>query len=346
MDNFVQVILYLFIILNCGRVFLTKIIKNDSLVILAPITVLLSFLNIISLGLNPLSFQLFIISVLCLIINVHALLRYSEKLFIDKFSFVMKIMSSIILVLSFISLISFGINCPSKVNKDDLNIKITKRFYKGNFKDGFEEADDFSLKNVYFTEYKRPRAVDNPLNVVVFIADKRGDSKAYEPYLQYLADYGTIVCAFDFYMNDYSWDVKNTDRVRRSFELINKSLDTFGNPYLDDINKYDENIQNECKAIVDILGNLYGKQCKFFFISDVIGNISVMSFANNNPNKVTGYFTLNSIEEYKTPGYGCVEMTNPYLAKKLNVKPDKSGFIPKYMALKSSEKIFEVWSKL
>ena len=345
MRAFGQFIIYLFIILNASRVFFSKHIKKDSLVILAPLSLILSVANIFAYGIHGITLQLFILSCLSVIINIHAILRYSEKLFIDRFSIVMKGACILIDIFCLISYIFLLVNNPIEINKKSLNVVETKVYYEGSFRNGFTEAEVFSKKSVYLTEYKKRGMVDKPKNVIVFVPDKRGDSFSYKPFLQLLSNKGFMVVSCDFYTDDAEWPVQHNEKIWRSYELIQKSLKN-GSPYSDNIQKYEYNISVECNALITILDERYGKECRYFFITDGIADRPVTKFINSElvTEKVSGSFALDSIPEYATPGYGCIEMTNPFIARKLDVKKDKTAFIPKYLAKKASEKIYEAWS--
>lgn len=341
MRAFGQIIIYLFIILNASRVFFSKHIKKDSMVILAPLSCVLAFLNILAYGLHGISIQLFAIASLSVVINIHALLRYSEKLFIDRFSLVMKGFCAVIILFSIISGIFLLANSPVEVKRKSLKIKVTNSYYEGSFRNGFTSAEIFSKKTAYFTEYRKTTIGNNPRNVIVFVADKRGDSPAYKPYLELLANNGFIVCTCDFYTDDSEWGILNNDRIRRSFELTQKSLKE--DPYKDNRTKYEYNVTNECKALLPILEEHYGQNCTYFFVADGIASKPVKEFVASLGEKVCGSFYLDTIPEFTTTGYGCIDMTNPFIAHKLDVKKDKTAFIPKYLAKKTTEAIYEAW---
>ena len=343
MRAFGQIIIYLFIIINASRVFFSKHIKKDSLVILAPVSLILAVSNIFAYGLHGITIQLFLIACLSVITNVHSLLRYSEKLFIDRFSIIMKSSCVLIILFSIISSIFLLANNPAEVDKKSLNVDIKTAYYEGSFRNGFEPAQVFSKKAVYFTEYKKQGLSDSPKNVVVFVSDKRGDSMNYKPFLQILANTGFTVCTFDFYTDDLDWGVQHNERIWRSYELIQKSLKD-KDPYAADRKKYEYNITIECNGLIPLLEERYGKDCKYYFIADGIAVKPVKEFVASNPEKTTGVFCLDSISEYAGAGFGNIEMTNPFISRKMDIKKDKTAFIPKYLAKKASEAIYSAWS--
>ena len=72
------------------RVFFVKQVKKDPLVSLAPISFFVSILQIVAWGFDLFTALAFIISFLVLISNFHAIFRYSENLYIDHYSPLMK----------------------------------------------------------------------------------------------------------------------------------------------------------------------------------------------------------------------------------------------------------------
>lgn len=341
-----ELVIYCILIINTARVFLNKSVKQDSLVILAPLSLLLSVMMFFAYGFSVFCIQLFSLSVIVVLLNFPAFIRNRSKLFIDYYSIPMKISCGISLFLILLSLGFSFVNREVTVNSNKINISERKITYSGSFRNGFDEPETFSKRTGYFYEYKSNLVLDNPENVVVFISDKRGDSAAYKPYLQLLAANGYTVCTFDFYTEDCQWDYETYSyKITRAYHLIKESLK---NPDTFEKNKaaYTYNVYLECTAMLPLLQNIYGKDCKFFFVSDGIASEGVRRMTQEHPQYMTGTFYLNSIPEFTTSGYGCVEMTDPYLAKKLGEKRDKHGFITKYLVLKTTNAIRDAWSEL
>ena len=61
------------------------------------------------------------------------------------------------------------------------------------------------------------------------------------------------------------------------------------------------------------------------------------------PQKISGFFCLDSISAYKTPGYGCVEHTDPLLALVLGQKRDFEKTATTEMVEKTAEAINTAW---
>ena len=76
----------------------------------------------------------------------------------------------------------------------------------------------------------------------------------------------------------------------------------------------------------------FGEDKKFFFVGDVMTFEGVKDFASRNLSSSEGYFNIAELEDYKTPGFGCVQQLVPVLGYKFNVEPSSDFFIPRKMA--------------
>ena len=95
---------------------------------------------------------------------------------------------------------------------------------------------------------------------------------------------------------------------------------------------YSYNILQECKAMLQFVDQIFSPQTKVFLVTDVMGNSAINDFAKMNSSRVSSIFFLDSVEEYKTAGYGCVEQTSPLTAYLLGQKREKTFYTPKILA--------------
>lgn len=334
------IILFL-LFLVCFRVFVVRNIHRDTAVILSPMCLILSLLYVLSFRLNLTSMFIVTIALYVFIINIHSLLRFSEKLFYDKYSIFMKIGSAVGIVSIILCAIFVYVNRPVELSNKKLEITETKKIFQGNIRSGFDEPEAFAKRNAFFTEYKAKMIGGDSKNIVVLFTDKRGDSSAYKPYLQLLAQAGYTVCTCDFYTDDIKWPVKYQYGFIRDY-LMRKLTDEEIAKEKDKINY---NYQMECYAMEKILHNVYGYDCHYYLVADGMAKEAVKSFSLERKPFVNGVFFLDSINEYQAPGFGCIEMTNPQLAGSKKIKKDKDAFYTKYMVLKTSQEIIDAWSK-
>ena len=83
-----------------GRIIFIRNVKKDSLVMLSPLGFLLSIIQILNWGLDVITGLTLFLSILVLLSNFHALFRYSERLYIDHYSILMKVWSGITIILA------------------------------------------------------------------------------------------------------------------------------------------------------------------------------------------------------------------------------------------------------
>ena len=80
-----EFLIFLLLLITNSRVFFVES-RKDSVVLLAPLAVLLSVFQIFSWGLDIFTGTALILSILVLFSNFHALYRYFERLYVDHYS--------------------------------------------------------------------------------------------------------------------------------------------------------------------------------------------------------------------------------------------------------------------
>ena len=84
-----ELLVYFLLLLNVCRVFVLKRVKQDSMIIIPPVCMVLAGLLIYAYGISETGLQVMAMSVLVFIVNLHATLRSIQKLFLDHFSIAM-----------------------------------------------------------------------------------------------------------------------------------------------------------------------------------------------------------------------------------------------------------------
>lgn len=328
-----ELLIFLLLFITNIRVFFVSHVRRDPLVVLAPLVFALSILQIIACGIDAFTILGFILSFLVFISNFHAMFRYSERLYIDHYSIVMKCWAAITVILSIIAMTGLCIFAPVELKNTNLGVEETSTRYKGSFRAGFEPASIINTSNAVFYEFSpaAPLGQEKPdsKEIILFIPDKRGDTAHYRPYLQLLAKEGYTVCSADFYADDLKWlhSIGDTKVLRRLFCVFSSC--TRNQQFMSQREFYAFNITQEYKALLDMMKDTYGYNTKFYLISDVMGNIAIKDIYKTNSNNLKGIFSIDSISEYKTAGYGCIEQTDPLLALYLGLKTDSSLATPK-----------------
>lgn len=334
-------ILTLLFIVN-SRVFFPKNDRRDSLVATSPLALLLALLLILSWGLDIFSLATLLLSLLVLLTNFHALFRYKDRLYVDRYSGLMKFWA-VITSLSVISL--FVIICiflPAITPDTQKGVTKTVEKYYGNHKNGFEKANNFNHVNAECYEFSLLPGIDKK-NVILFLPDRRGDVEAYLPYLNLLARNACTTYTADFYTNDCRYIYPSLEnKIFRKTLLIIESLRK-PQQFASSREFYTYNMMLEGESLISLAKAKYGPDCRYFLVSDVMGKTAISDLQKKYPELISGIFSLDSIEDYTSPGYGFIEQTNPLLARYLGKEKESDALIPRLAAKKTIAEAKKSW---
>ena len=318
-----ELLILFLLILNCSRMFFLRYGKVDSLTIIAPVCLILSVLQIIAWNADIFSITLFVISLFSFFTNFRALLRFSSGLYVDHYSIAFRIGAFLILVLCLLEtavLIYFfpAVMIPSKygVNKEVIRIS-------GSFNGNFDRTRKFGLSNGLIYKYENTDSAKKLPEKIIVISDKRGDSPAYNPLMIKLAEKGYTVYTGDFYSRDVRWIHNITDtRFFRNFSMLFEYL---RNPVQFKAQRefFSYNSRKEIDALVKFV-NDDEETDSIYIIGDWMSEIALEDYQKENHEKLLGVMKLNEQEEYKTPGFGFVQLTNPSVAFILQFPRDRS----------------------
>lgn len=317
-----ELLIFILLFITNARVLFLKRAKRDPLVALAPLTFILSILFIFAWGLDFFTVLAVIIAFLVLLSNFHALFRYTERLYVDHYSPLMMIWSFLTMILSGAAIAGLIYFRPIETKSEKIGVNETNICMNGSFRSGFETAPFYSIPDVDVYQFNPEAETESPDKIILFIPDKRGDTYYYKPYLQQLAKQGYTVFSGDFFASDCKWmhSLEDTKFARRFFltlhSLLNNQWFMLQREY------YTYNISLEINAMDKFISEKYGSGCKYFLLSDVMGNTACDDFAKAHPEKITGTFCIDSIPEYKSAGYGFVAQVDPILAFILKVERD------------------------
>lgn len=314
------------------RTFFAKESKPDSLAILAPLSLLLSTINLFAFGFSILNIYLVLLAVLVLLSNFHALLRYSARLYVDHYSPLMTIwavLTSLLCIPAFYCAIFFH---PVEKPSSFFQIEETLMVYNGTFANGFTQAQNFKKGDVFITKYMPAKDITGeketliPLiesPVILFVPDKRADTVHYKPYLQLLAQKGYRVYSADFYTNDGRWlrNIFDSKTIRR-FAMVFDSLSRT-HLFNAQLEYYSFCSKKEINALLSLIDEDLGSEnTKIFLITDWMGKIAASDLINEKPDRFQGTLNLEDIDEYTTKGYGLISLTDPLLAKYMKISED------------------------
>lgn len=316
-----ELLIFILLFITNARVFFIKRAKRDPLVALAPLTFILAILFVFAWGIDFFTVSAIIIAFLVLLSNFHALFRYTERLYVDHYSPLMMIWSFLTMILSGAAIAGLIYFHPIEIESDSIGITETKTRMEGSFRAGFTETSNYSVSTAEIFKFTQADN-DNPDKIILFIPDKRGDTYYYKPYLQQLALEGFTVFSADFYAPDCKWTHTLEDtKIARRFFLTLRSL-IKNQWFMLQREYYTYNISLELTAMEKYISNIYGPDCKIFLISDVMGNTACNDFIKTHPKKISGSFYIDSVQEYKSAGYGFVALVDPLLAYILKINRD------------------------
>ena len=336
-----ELLIIVILLLANGRILFLKNAKKDSLVILSPLGVLLSIIQIFNWGVDAVTFLTLFLSILVLLSNFHALFRYSERLYIDHYSILMKVWASITIIFALVLMAGTIFFVPVEYSNKELGVQERLLRYEGSFRSGFEEASIIHSANIFVTECKPVGKEDSKTkDVVLLIPDKRADTYYYRPYIQYLAREGFTVLSADFFCKDCRWrhSVGDLKICRRTAMLIDWFLNN--ERFWRQKEFYTYNCLQEINELGKFVGELYGPDTRLFIVTDVMATDAAMDYQEKNPERVMAVYDLQSITQYKTAGLGIISQTDILTAMILGQERDKNGDITKQMVMETKKKIF------
>lgn len=338
-----EVIILLLMAVCCLRTYFIKNTRLDSLSIFAPLTLILSVLQIINWGFNIGEILLLLIAFIVFCVNYRSLIKFCYHLYIDSYSTAFIIGSSFCLALIIFAAVIFSINIPCPLSPKKYQVNVKSDFYSKQ-DDGTYKIPDklFASKTLKLTVYSP--AKENPViqknTVVLFVPDKRAGFESYEPYLVLLAKNGyKVYCGFF----DFS-TVEGTSKYMPG-ALLQRNL-------IHSVRKADSDIQyfnshpeyydahaKEFEILTKIADDNESVLRNFVIVGDgASGNC--FDRIKNPARTIAASFSLSSVDEYKTSGYGFIQQTDPlYASFRYKLKKDKNSFVSSYAVMKTKNVI-------
>ncbi|MCQ2584011.1 MAG: hypothetical protein MJ185_00345 [Treponema sp.] len=318
-----EILILALMILSNGRVLTIRKPHMDPLTMLAPISFLLASLSLFSFSADVFILAIFLLSILVLLSNFHALIRYSSHLVIDRYSPLMKVWAWFTNTLCLLLLGTILFFSPVNISERKMEAVSTKSLYSGSFSKGFAPSERFETSTGFITEFTRPEGPEDLNTIIILLGDKRGDTESYRPYLLSLAEKGFTVVSGDFYSKDLKWIHSFEDsKTFRRMGLVLRSLIN-NQKFKSQREFYTYNFSREIETMISLMNAKYGNDCQFFIITDEMSYTAAEDFKKVKPEVISGIFDLSTVPEYITPGYGFIQQTDPFLGKFLGVSRDK-----------------------
>lgn len=332
-----QILILVLLAVCCLRTYFVENTRLDALALFAPLTLVITILQILNWGLNISEVVLLILTIIVFITNYRSFIRFCNHLYVDTYSLAFVISSSISLVLIVVAGIFLTLNRPIPLDAEKYQVKISSTYYSANSDGTYTESTDvFDDKSLKLTVYEP--SLDNKnreSDIILFmVPDKRAPKMAYEPYLILMAKTGYKIYFGEFgftTVDDYA-RLKSHTILRRN--LIHDSRQ-YDNPveYFLKNSKYFYAYAHEYEVLTNIADKKEAHLKKFAVVGD---GICALSFARiQNPARpVYAGISLNTIPEYKTAGYGFIEQMDPLYAKfRFGLKQDRTNHVPSYAAM-------------
>ena len=329
-----ELLIVFLLIVSSGRIFFLKYERIDTLAALAPAAFIISILQILAWNADIISVSLFVLSALAVITNIHALSRSAARLYVDHYSPVFIIFSVIVLLASVSGAVVIFRFAPVNVKPSDFGVSEKKLRMAGTFESGFIPAASFERSSADVYVYARTDGAAKNKTVILG-CDKRGDAANYRPYMILLAKEGYTVITCDFYAEDGRWFTSPADwKYFRRFAMLIEFISQ-KTAFMKQKEFYTFGMMREFRAMETIAEKLFPGNGKYFLVSDVMGDTAAKELRKQNPRTISGMISLDSVMEYKTPGFGCVEQTDPLTAWYFGCSRDAKLFIPRYLVLQT-----------
>ena len=323
---------------SSARIFFLKYERVDTLAVLVPVSLAVIVLQILSWNVDCISAALFVLAVIALFTNVRALARFASKLYVDHYSFAFIVLSVCIFIASLALAGVIVRYAPVSIDPAAFGVTETKTRLTGSFASGFREANYFEKTDAMLYVYE-PTGEKKSSPVVIVGSDKRADAASYRPYMLLLAAQGYTVLACDFYAADGRWFNSFADlRIFRKYSMIASYLlqtERFSRQK----DFYAFGMIREFGAMRDIAIQKFGSGVELFLACDGMADAAAVDFIRQANGRITGALALDSVPEYRTPGFGCVEQTDPLLAFFFGADRDASLRVPRSLVSETVRRI-------
>ena len=324
------------LVVASGRIFFINHDRVDTIAVLVPLAFAASVLQIIAWNADIVSMVLLVLSCLALFVNMRALSRVATKSYADVYSPAFIVFSVLIGIVSFAIAFIVIKYAPVNMVPKAYDVVETKTRLTGNFADGFKEAGYFALSDATLYLYE-PLGEKKSDTVVIVGSDKRGDAAAYRPYMMLLAQKGYAVLTCDFYVDTWFGSPLDVRYVRRLAMLASFFYDAEQFSRQKDF--YTFNMRREYAAMQALARQKFGDDVRFCTICDGMADNAAVDIVRQDARNVTSALALDSINEYETHGFGCIEQTDPLLAAYFGHVRDKALLVPRYLVLQTVKRL-------
>ncbi|MBQ9538234.1 MAG: hypothetical protein IJU95_03100 [Treponema sp.] len=322
-----ELTILLLLLISSARVFFIHSERKDPLSIAPLVALVCSALGILAWGVWVQELVVLSISLWVFIWNFRALLRLNENLIVDHYSPLFILISSINCALTVMAIAFVFYFRPVNVNLKKAAVEKTVSHLSGKLKEGFIESEDFKTqKTLDFISYK-PSGTEveskaEHKGTILFLPSECASVDIYEPFLSKLARDGYTVYGADYYGDEYKPDAMTAVAYRREVRRF-----SFVRSRLSDSESYKLWCENQKEgfflSMFDNMEKLIPSGEKLIVVGDGLPKDLYVSLIWKNE-RFSRCFDIASINDYKTPGWGPVEQTDPLLAMILGYPRDSA----------------------
>ncbi|MBO4405035.1 MAG: hypothetical protein J5780_06900 [Treponema sp.] len=334
-QTLVQLLILFLLFLSCSRFVFMRREKEDSLAVLPLAVFIIAAVNVFAFGLNIQNIYILVLSFIVFIINVRALLRLAASLVIDRYGWAFIISSIICLGFAVYGIIEVLDKMPVKVSSSRYEVSLTEENYTGSLVSGFKKTDKpFEKVTLRLHKAEPLMKKSGQKKKAVFVTPVTADFSVYEAFICMLAREGyTVYCGeFSSDENNFTGSLTGTSFLRKFYfrSLKLSSPDEYKKIMLSKKNVLTEDYKVLLKiADADASDSVTA-------VLDVFDDDTDYSAELSGLPSVDHVFAMKSVPEYKTPGWGPVENTEPVFARKLGVEKDTGFFISNFLAQKAA----------
>lgn len=316
------------LLLSSARVFFIHSERKDPLSIGPLAATVCAALSMLAWGVSVQEILVLVLSVWVFIWNFRAFLRLNENLIIDHYSPPFILISMINCLFVAVAMLFVFYFRPVRMNLAKAGVEKQVTRLCGNLREGFGESDEsFARRTMDFSVYK-PAGEKTKKGTIVFLPAECAAVSLYEPFLVKLARDGYTVYSADFYSDDTKPEVSIAyNREVRRFSFVRARLN--------DSKEYkswcEEKKQALYLSMFENMKKLVPEEEKLIIVGDGLPKDLYVSLIWKDE-RYDRCFDIASINDYKTPGWGPVEQTDPLLASMLGFPRDGALYTSNRMA--------------
>ncbi len=318
------------LLISSARVFFIHSERKDPLSIAPLVALVCAVLSIFAWGLSVQEIIVLGLSFWVFIWNFRALIRLNESLIIDHYSPPFILISSVNCLLAVIALLFVFYFRPVSMNLKKAGVERQVSHLCGNMAEGFTESENsFAKRTLDLTCYRPAESGGaEQKGTILFLPSECATVSLYEPFLAKLARDGYTIYGAD----PYGDDTKPVPTPAYGRELRRF---TFVRARLADSEDYrswcGEKKQALYLSLFESLERLVPADGSLIVVGDGLPKELYVSLIWKDE-RFSRCFDIASINEYKTPGWGPVEQTDPLLASILGFPRDGALYTSNRMA--------------